>query len=171
MSVKIRLRRQGRKGRPFYHVVAADARSPRDGKFIERLGSYDPTTIPATIDIDHGLALKWLSNGAQPTDTVRAILRYTGVNLKFALMKQGKDQETIDKIFNAWWAEKQNKIGAYKSSIENKKRDAEADRVKHENEVREKIADRIAAKSAPPVEEVAEEQVEEAAGEETATEE
>lgn len=166
MPVKIRLRRQGRKGRPFYHIVAADARSPRDGKFIERLGSYDPTTIPASIDIDHGLALKWLANGAQPTDTVRAILRYTGVNLKFALTKQGKDQETIDKIFNAWWAEKQNKIGAYKSSIESKKRDDDKDRAKKEADVRAKIANRIAAKSNPPVEESAEEQTEEAASEE-----
>lgn len=169
MPVKIRLRRQGRKGRPFYHIVAADGRSPRDGKFIERLGSYDPTTIPASIDIDHGLALKWLSNGAQPTDTVRAILRYTGVNLKFALIKQGKDEATVDRIFNAWWAEKQNKIGAYKSSIENKKRDEEKERAKNEGEVRAKIANRIAAKSAPPVEEAAD--AEEAPAEEAASEE
>ena len=173
MSVKIRLRRLGRKGSPYYHIVAADARSPRDGKFIERLGSYDPTTIPATIDVNHDLALKWLKNGAQPTETVRSILRYTGVNLKFALSKQGKDQETIDAIFAKWYAEKQGKIGSYKGSIEEKKRAAEKERVTRENEVREQIANRIAAKSAPPVEAVEQkaEEAEEAAGEEeTATE-
>ena len=83
MPVKLRLRRQGRKGRPYYHIVAADSRSSRDGKFLERVGSYNPVADPAEINVDHELALKWLQNGAQPTDTVRAILRYTGVNLKF----------------------------------------------------------------------------------------
>ena len=93
MPVKLRLRRQGSKGRPFYHIVAADARAPRDGKFLEKLGTYNPVSDPAEINLDGDRALYWLKNGAQPTDTVKAILRYTGVNLKYALHKQGKSEE------------------------------------------------------------------------------
>ena len=97
MAVKLRLRRLGRKGIAYYHVVAADARSPRDGKFIEQLGVYDPTRNPAVVEVDEAKAIQWLKNGAQPTNTVRAILKYSGITLKYALMKQGKDQETIDR--------------------------------------------------------------------------
>ena len=82
MAVKLRLSRQGRKQAPFYYIVAADSRSPRDGKFIEKLGSYNPLTIPATIDLNVDRAFEWLMNGAQPTDTVNAILRFKGVNYK-----------------------------------------------------------------------------------------
>ena len=79
MAVKLRLQRKGRKRAPFYHIVVADARSPRDGKYIERVGSYNPMTKPATIEIDRDAAFQWLLKGAQPTDTVRAILRFKGV--------------------------------------------------------------------------------------------
>ena len=79
MPVKIRLQRRGRRKKPFYHIVVADARAPRDGKFIEKLGVYNPMTSPATIDIDRDRAFQWLLNGAQPTDTARAILRFKGV--------------------------------------------------------------------------------------------
>ncbi|MEO1714380.1 MAG: 30S ribosomal protein S16, partial [Bacteroidota bacterium] len=82
MPVKIRLQRRGRKKAPFYHIVVADSRAPRDGKFIEKVGTYNPLTKPATIDLDRDLAFDWLMKGAQPTDTVRAILRFKGVLYK-----------------------------------------------------------------------------------------
>lgn len=87
MPVKIRLQRKGRKRAPFYHIVAADVRSKRDGKYIERLGSYNPMTVPATIELDRDAAYKWLENGAQPTETMRAILRFKGVLYRQHLMK------------------------------------------------------------------------------------
>jgi small subunit ribosomal protein S16 len=87
MPVKIRLQRKGRRKAPFYHIVAADVRSPRDGKYIERLGSYNPMTVPATIELDRDAAYKWLENGAQPTETMRAILRFKGVLYRQHLMK------------------------------------------------------------------------------------
>ena len=87
MPVKIRLQRKGRKKRPFYHIIVADSRAPRDGRFIEKLGTYNPMTKPATIDIDRDLAYNWLQKGAQPTDTARAILRFKGVYYKKHLMR------------------------------------------------------------------------------------
>ena len=87
MATKIRLARHGRKGRPFYHVVIADSRAPRDGKYIERIGSYNPMTNPATIDLNFERALYWMNVGAQPTDTVRSILSYEGVLLKKHLLE------------------------------------------------------------------------------------
>ncbi len=150
MPVKLRLRRQGRKGQPYYHIVAADSRSSRDGKFIEKVGSYDPTKSPAVIDVDHSKALNWLKSGAQPTDTVRAILRYTGVNLKFALQKQGKDQETQDRIFNAW---NDKKLAAVQSKTdkqtESKKRSVE-DQLKADRKKRLDMEAKIMAKHTPP---------------------
>ena len=109
MPVKLRLRRQGRKKSPHYAIVAADARAPRDGKFIEKIGYYNPVTEPARVYMDHELAIKWLRVGAQPTHTVRALLRHSGVTLKFALIKQGKSDEEMDRIFTRWINEKQNK--------------------------------------------------------------
>lgn len=155
MSVRLRLRRQGRKGRPFYHVVAADSRAPRDGKFLEKVGSYDPTANPAVIEVDHDKAIKWLRNGAQPTNTVRAILRYTGVNLKYALIKQGKSQEDIDRIFTRWMEEKLAKIEAKKDRISNEKANALKKALAHEAEVKASKEATIAAKNAPPVDESA----------------
>ena len=116
MSVKIRLQRKGRKKRPFYHIVIADARSPRDGKFIERLGSYNPMTKPATIDIDREKAYDWLMKGAQPTDTVRAILRFKGVYYKKHLMRGVKKGamtvEEADKKYQEWVEAKEAKVAA-----------------------------------------------------------
>jgi len=103
MPVKLRLRRQGRKKAPHYSIVAADSRAPRDGRYIEKIGFYNPVANPAHIFVDHELALKWLSVGAQPTHTVRSILRHAGVNLKFALIKQGKNEDEMERIFNSWW--------------------------------------------------------------------
>lgn len=108
MAVKIRLQRKGRKQAPFYHIVIADARSPRDGKYIERIGSYNPMTKPATIDIDRDAAFDWLGKGAQPTDTVRAILRFKGVYVKRHLMRGvAKGALTIEQANEKWaqWVE------------------------------------------------------------------
>lgn len=90
MAVKLRLKRMGAKKAPFYRIVAADSRSPRDGRFIEQLGTYDPKTNPATVTLKEEEILKWLSNGAQPTDTVRSLLSHAGIMKKFAEKKQGK---------------------------------------------------------------------------------
>lgn len=109
MPVKLRLKRQGRRKTPHYAIVAADARSPRDGKFIEKIGTYNPIAQPGQVYVDHELAIKWLQVGAQPTNTVRSLLRHAGVTLKYALIKQGKDEETVQKIFDRWETEKRSK--------------------------------------------------------------
>ena len=110
MPVKIRLQRHGKKGKPFYWVVAADARAKRDGRYLEKLGTYNPNTNPATVDINVDNAVKWLENGAQPTDTARTLLSYRGVLLKHHLnggVKKGAlTQEDADKKFDAWLEEK-----------------------------------------------------------------
>ena len=114
MSVKIRLQRHGRRKRPFYHIVVADARSPRDGRFIEKLGTYNPMTVPATIDLDRERAYDWLMKGAQPTDTARAILRFKGVlykkHLARGVQKGALTQEEADLKWNAFIQEKEEKI-------------------------------------------------------------
>jgi len=114
MPAKIRLQRHGRRKRPFYHVVVADARAPRDGKFIEKLGTYNPMTKPATIEIDRDRAFDWLMKGAQPTDTVRAMLRFKGVMYRKHLMrgvaKGALTQEQADEKYQAWITEKEAKI-------------------------------------------------------------
>jgi small subunit ribosomal protein S16 len=113
MAVKLRLARRGRKKQPFYHIIAADSRSPRDGKFIEKLGTYNPLTVPATIEIDRERAFDWLMKGAQPTDTVNAILRFKGVNYQKHLaigVNKGKlTQEEADAKLNAWLEAKSEK--------------------------------------------------------------
>lgn len=114
MAVKIRLARRGRKQRPFYHIVIADARAPRDGKFIEQIGSYNPMTSPATIEIDTDKALDWISKGAQPTDTARAILRYKGVMFKKHLLRGLKKgaltQEQVDEQYNAFMDKRNQEV-------------------------------------------------------------
>lgn len=116
MPVKIRLQRKGRKKRPFYHIVVADARSPRDGRFISKLGTYNPMTKPATIEIDREEAYEWLMKGAQPTDTVRAILRFKGVMYRKHLMrgvqKGALTQEEADTKWQAWIDTKEEKVAA-----------------------------------------------------------
>lgn len=106
MSVKIRLQRRGRKKHPVYHIIIADSRAPRDGKFIEAIGSYNPQTKPATIEIDRDKAFDWLMKGAQPTDTVRAILRFKGVmyrkHLNRGVLKGALTQEEADAKYQAW---------------------------------------------------------------------
>jgi len=119
MPVKIRLTRQGRKKRPYYHIVIADARAPRDGKFIERIGMYNPMTKPATIEIDRDKAFEWLEKGAQPTNTARAILRFTGVmykkHLQRGVTKGALTQEQADAKLESWLVDKEAKINARKA--------------------------------------------------------
>lgn len=177
MSVKIRLQRHGKKGKPFYWVVAADARSKRDGKFLEKLGTYNPNTNPATIDLNIEKAAQWLHNGAQPTDTARAILSYTGALLKHHLdggvRKGALTQEQADAKLAAWLEEKANKVDAKKAGLSKADADAKAKALKAEKEANEKriAAQAEAAKAAEATEEVAEEVVEAAAEEAPAVEE
>ncbi|MBK9630914.1 MAG: 30S ribosomal protein S16 [Saprospiraceae bacterium] len=122
MAVKIRLQRKGRTKAPYYHIVIADARSPRDGKFIERLGFYNPTTVPASIDLDRDKAYDWLMKGAQPTDTVKAILKYKGImyrkHLTRGVSKGAMTQEVADQMYQDWI---QNKEGMIQSKIVERK--------------------------------------------------
>src|SRR5690606_25430286 len=160
MPVKIRLSRQGKKGHPYFHIVVADARSPRDGKYIERLGFYNPNTDPATIEVDVDGAVKWLENGAQPTDTARAILSYKGVLYKNHLMKGVKkgafDEAEAEKRFEAWTKEKQEKIENKVSNLASAETKAAAERMQAETEKNQARAAAIAAANTPePVEEEA----------------
>ena len=177
MSVKIRLQRHGKKGKPFYWVVAADARSKRDGKFLEKIGTYNPNTNPATIDLNIEKAAQWLHNGAQPTDTARAILSYTGALLKHHLdggvRKGALTQEQADAKLATWLEEKAGKVDAKKSGLSKAEADAKAKAFKAEQEANAKriAAQAEAAKAAEATEEVAEEVVEAATEEAPAAEE
>jgi small subunit ribosomal protein S16 len=172
MPVKIRLSRQGRKKLPFYHIVVADSRAPRDGRFIERIGSYNPITNPATIELDFEKALDWLLKGAQPTETCRAILSYKGVMIKKHLLEGVKKEaitgEQAEAKFQAWVAEKEAKIQAKKDSLVKGKRDDMKQRIEAENKVKEARAQEIAKKRAAEAAKEAKPKAEEA--EETAAE-
>jgi small subunit ribosomal protein S16 len=128
MAVKIRLARRGRKRLAIYDVVVADARAPRDGRFIEKLGTYNPNTDPASININNERALKWLLNGAQPTDTVKAMLSYRGVllqkHLQIGVLKGAISQEEADKKFEAWKATKEEAITGKVDKLTKAKADA-----------------------------------------------
>jgi len=160
MPVKIRLQRHGKKGKPYYWIVAADSRSKRDGKYLEKLGAYNPNTNPATIELDVDGAVQWLQNGAQPTDTAKAILSYKGAMLKNHLAggvrKGALTEEQAETKFNAWLEEKAAKVAAKSDGLSKADADAKAKALEAEKAVNEA---RIAA--ATPV-------VEEAATEETA---
>lgn len=125
MPVKIRLARRGRRKKPYYHIVVADSRSPRDGKFIESIGSYNPMTSPATIELDQDRALDWMLQGAQPTDTARAILRFKGVlykkHLKRGVDKGAFSQEKADELWNSWIEAKDAKIADRKEKAKQEK--------------------------------------------------
>jgi small subunit ribosomal protein S16 len=184
MSVKIRLQRHGKKQKPFYWVVAADARSKRDGKYLEKIGTYNPNTNPATIELNIDSAVKWLHNGAQPTDTARAILSYKGALLKHHLdggiRKGALTQEQADAKLAAWLEAKAGKVDAKKDGLTKAQADARAKAFKAEQEVNAKRlaaaaqaeADAIAA-ATPAVEEeeVAEVEAEAATEEAPAAEE
>ncbi len=155
MPVKIRLQRHGKKGKPFYWVVAADARAKRDGKFLEKLGIYNPNTNPATIELNVDSSVQWLQNGAQPTDTARAILSYKGVMLKNHLLgglrKGALTEEQVEEKFNAWLEEKQASVAAKVGGLDKAKADAKAAALKAEKEVNEKRAAEAAAALEPEV--------------------
>ena len=158
MPVKIRLQRHGKKGKPFYWVVAADIRAKRDGKFLEKLGIYNPNTNPATIELNVDNAVKWLQNGAQPTDTARAILSYKGVLLKHHLLagqrKGALTEEQVEEKFNAWLEEKEGKISAKVSGLDQEKAKVKAEALKAEKEINEKRAQEAAAAELPEEAEV-----------------
>ncbi len=174
MPVKIRLQRHGKKGKPYFWIVAADARSKRDGKYLEKLGAYNPNTNPATIELDVDGAVKWLQNGAQPTDTARAILSYKGALMKNHLAggvsKGALTEEQAEEKFNAWLDEKAGLVDAKKDGLAKSQADAKAKALAAEKEVNAKreadaaqiIADAEAAEAAAnaPAEEVVAEESE-----------
>ena len=152
MPLKLRLQRHGKKRSPFYHIVAADSRSPRDGKFVEKVGTYNPNANPAIIDLNFERALHWLSKGAQPTDTCRAILSYKGVmfmnHLNKGVAKGAMTQEQANAKFDKWLAGKDAEVQAKVSTLDKAKREAKNAALKHETEVKEKRAAEYAAKNA-----------------------
>lgn len=176
MATKIRLQRFGKKGKPFYHVVVADSRAPRDGRFIERIGSYNPNTNPATIDLNFDKALNWVNNGAQPTDTCRAILSYKGVlymkHLQGGVKKGALTQEQADAKFNEWLGSKEGRISGKKENLTKTKEEVRQAALAAEIKRNEERAAAIAAKNTPPVEEAPAEEAatEEGAGEAPAEE-
>lgn len=159
MPTRIRLQRKGKKGRPYYHVVVADSRAPRDGKYIERIGAYDPNQNPAFIEVDRDKALDWLQKGAQPSDTCRAILSYTGVvyknHLSNGVKKGAFTQEEAERRFDIWMNEKNAKIEAKKSDLAKGKDAASKARIDAENkkaaDMAAALSAKLAAAAAPPV--------------------
>ncbi|MFO8235451.1 MAG: 30S ribosomal protein S16 [Bacteroidales bacterium] len=156
MPVKIRLTRRGRKKQPFYHIVVADSRAPRDGKYIEKLGVYNPTTKPATIDLNFEKALDWVQKGAQPTDTCRAILSYKGVMYKKHLLKgvtkNALSEEEAEKKFNEWLEQKEASIRSEREKeIQNLKAEEEK-RIEAEKKISDARAEELAKKNAEEAE-------------------
>jgi len=178
MPVKIRLARQGKKRYAFYHIVAADSRAPRDGKYIERLGSYNPNTHPATVELDFDKALTWLTNGAQPTETCRNILSHEGVLLKKHLLegvKKGAFSESeAQNRFDKWKNEKQSKLEAIKNEATKQKnedsRKRKEDEVKTKEAIAKKVSEKIAAANAAVAESDVEAPVADASNEEATPE-
>jgi len=181
MSVKIRLQRHGKKGKPFYWIVAADARAKRDGRYLEKLGTYNPNTNPATINLDIDGAVKWLQDGAQPTDTAKTILSYKGAMLKNHLVggvrKGALTEEQAEEKFQAWVDQKAGKVASKEETVAKAKLDVKAKALEAEkavNEARvaaaiEEVVEEVA--EVAPEAEVAEEVVAEAAPEAEVTEE
>jgi len=159
MPVKIRLQRHGKKGKPFYWIVAADARSKRDGKFLEKLGIYNPNTNPATIDLNVDGAVKWLTNGAQPSDTAKRLLSYKGALLKHHLLgglrKGALTEEQVAEKFNAWVAEKDAAVAAKVSGLTQEQEVEKAKALAAEKAVNEKRVSDAQALEAEAAAEVA----------------
>ena len=150
MPAKIRLQRFGKKGQPVYHIVVADSRSPRDGRFVEKLGTYNPIPNPADIQLDVDRSVYWLNCGAQPTDTVRAILSYKGVLLKKHLLK-GVEKEALtaeqaEAKFQAWLSDKESRIQSKIVARKQETRAAQKERLEAERKVAEARATEIARK-------------------------
>jgi small subunit ribosomal protein S16 len=152
MAVKIRLARKGRKKLAYYHIVVADSRSPRDGRYIEKIGKYNPLTNPATIELDFDKALGWLQNGAVPTDTCRAILSYKGVLIKKHLLegvrKGAFDEAEATRRFEVWMTQNEAKIEAKKSGLEKSKDDELVEMLAAEKKINETRAAKLAKKQA-----------------------
>jgi small subunit ribosomal protein S16 len=156
MPARMRLQRYGKKGMPFYHIVIADGRAPRDGKFVERIGTYNPLAKPADINLDFDKAMEWLRNGAQPSDTVNAILRYKGVLMKMHLQKGvakgALSQEQADVKFNEWLTAKEDKISSKINETELTKKEVKKKRLEAEVKINEVKAAALAKKRAAEVE-------------------
>lgn len=152
MPVKIRLARHGKKGFAFYHIVAADSRAPRDGRYIERLGVYNPNTHPATVELNFDKALDWLQKGAQPSDTCRSILSEKGVLIKKHLLegvaKNAFTMEVAEQKFESWVKDKEAKLVAQKEQLKRNKEADKKDRLAAEAKVKEAKAQAIAKKLA-----------------------
>lgn len=168
--LKIRLARGGRKRMPIYRIVVAESTSPRDGRFVEKIGQYNPNTNPATIVLDDEAALKWLLNGAQPTNTMRAILSYRGImfrkHLQIGVQKDAITQEQADQKFEDWKNAKDQKVQSKKDDIAKLKADTAKARLEAETKVKEERAKVLQkakeAESAPPVTEENQEESSEA---------
>ena len=175
MATKIRLQRHGRKARPIFKIVVADERAKRDGKFIEKLGVYNPNTNPATIDLNFDSAVDWMMKGAQPTDTARSILSYKGVMMKKHLLggvaKGAFSEEEADKRFEAWLADKEGKIQAKRDGLSKAAQDKAAAKLAAEKEANEKRAQELAAANSELAEEVATDEATEETVEAEASEE
>lgn len=177
MATKIRLQRHGRKKRAFFHIVVTDSRAPRDGRFIEKLGTYNPITNPATINIDLNSAVNWLMNGAEASDTARAILSYKGAlykkHLQVGVVKGKLTQEEADAKFAAWLTEKEGKVQGKRDKLAGQKSENKAAALKAEQARKEAIANKVLAKQsalaqeAEAAVEAAVEEVTEATAEET----
>ncbi len=152
MPTKIRLQRRGKKGQAFYHIVIADGRAPRDGKYIEKIGTYDPKLTPAVIDLNFDRALYWYQVGAQPTDTMRAILSYKGVIYKDHLLRGVKKnaftEEQAEIKFQSWLAAKEEKIAGKQKAVELEAKDVKKERLAAEKEVNETRAAKYAEERA-----------------------
>ena len=152
MATKIRLQRGGRKGYAFYSIVIADARAPRDGRFTEKIGTYNPNTNPATVDLNFDRALYWVECGAQPTDTARNILSNEGVylmkHLRGGVKKGAFDEATAEKKFDAWKADKQKGADAVRANEAKAKKDAYAKELEAEKKINADIAKKVAEKKA-----------------------
>lgn len=163
MAVKIRLARHGRKASPFYHIVAADSRAPRDGRFIEKIGTYKPTANPALVELKFERALHWIQVGAQPTDTVRSILKNEGVlymnHLMVGVKKGAFDQAALEKKFQAFLDAKTQKEDSVKSKLQSEKQAAMKKRIAAEQETNKKREEEIARKNSALAEEVVAEEV------------
>ena len=175
MATRIRLQRHGRKSHPFFHIVVADARAKRDGRLIEKLGTYNPNTDPATIEINFDSAVEWVMKGAQPSDTARAILKYKGVMMKKHLLEGARkgafSEEEAEKKFEAWLTEKTQKIQGKKDSLTKAQEEAKAKALEAEAEANKARA-AARAEAEAPAEEATEEvaEGEEAPAAETAEE-
>ena len=176
MPAKIRLQRHGKKGQPFYHIVIADGRSPRDGRFIEKIGTYNPLTEPAQINLKFDRALYWYTVGAVPTDTVRSLLSQKGVMLKYHLLqgvkKGAMTEEQAEVKFQNWMKEKEAKLAEISKTKEEKTRGEKKARLEAEKKVNETRAEELAKKRLAELEaKKAEEAAAEAPAEETPAEE